>query len=470
MAKKPGKILAGDAFDPSALGMKTPTDVILALETHGGRLDKESIVREAWNQGITDFFEAAQMAYDALRTFGVKKVPLIEDGDDDPNFASTFTWAKFKAILAKLETRELSGNAARDVLRAASDGSSVRDWNGFYRRVLLKDFKCGVTESTINKVLSSIGGNAKAYLIPEFSCQLAKNGDDHPKKMTGVKLLDVKLDGVRILSFLDKERNEVTHYTREGRINTNFPHIAAMQAKLLPHLKCSMVLDGEMVSRSFQALMSQLNRKEKVDTKDASLALFDCLPVADFLAGECQLTQTQRHEALVQFEPLLAQHSGGAIYVVPKLAIDLDTKEGQRSFKEFNRDAVDAGYEGIMIKDPMATYQTKRTFAWLKIKPKLTFDLEVVGYENGKPDGKFANTLGGLICEGEDNGRRIRVTVGGGYTEETRDQIWNNLDKVIGLIVEVETDALTKSKDGDAWSMRFPQFVRFRGWAPGEKI
>jgi DNA ligase-1 len=456
-------------FDPSTLDLRTAADVVSALESRSGRLDKERIVQAAWDAGITVFFEGAVMAYDALRTYGVKKVPLIEDGDDDPMLASTFTWERFKEIASKLETRELSGNTARDVLRAAADSASVRDWNGFYRRVLLKDFKCGCTDSTINKVLKKNGKDAERYIIPEFSCQLAKPGEDHPKKMTGPKLLDIKLDGVRILSFLDKDRNEVTHYTREGRINTNFPHIAAMQAKLLPSLKCSMVLDGEMVSRSFQALMQQLNRSE-ADTKDAKLALFDCLPMEDFLAGECKLTQTQRHEALVQFQPLLDQHSGGTIYVVPKLAVDLSTEAGQKTFKEFNRDAIDAGYEGVMIKDPSATYQTKRTFAWLKIKPKITVDLTVVGFEPGKAEGKFSETLGGMICEGEDQGRKILVTVGGGYSEALRDEIWANQDKVLGRIAEIEADAITKPKTGETYGLRFPQFARFRGWAPGEKL
>lgn len=449
--------------------MRTPSDVILALESTPGRLDKERIILDAWNAGIEQFFEGAHMAYDALRTFNVKKVPLIQE-DDDPLFKSTFTWARFKSLASSLETRELTGNAARDAIKAAADASSVREWNGFFRRVLLKDFKCGVTETTINKVLEKVGGRARDYLIPVFSCQLAKPAEDNPRYMRGPKLIDIKLDGVRVLSVLDKAKGEVIQFTREGRVNDNFPHVAAHLAKLIPHIKESMVLDGEMVSRSFQALMTQLNRASSVDTSDARLALFDCLPLSDFMAGECKLTQVQRHEALVLFMPLLEQVSSGSIYVVPKLAVDLDSDEGQASFKEFNREAVEAGYEGIMIKDPNATYQTKRTVSWLKIKPKLTIDLEVVGFEPGKAEGKFSETLGGMVCEGEHDGKRIRVTVGGGYSEDLRDWIWDNRDKVLGLVAEIETDAITKPKDGDHHGLRFPQFARFRGFSPGEKL
>jgi len=448
--------------------MKSAADVIEALEANNSRLEKEQLIQTAWDSGIIEFFEGAQMAYDALRTFGVKKVPLIES-DDTSDTTTMFNWDRFKSISQKLESRELTGNQARDVLRGAANVANVRDWNCFYRRVLLKNLKCGITETTINKILEKNGNSAKKYIIPVFSCQLAKNGEDHPKKMVGPKLLDVKLDGVRIITILDKDKNTVTQYSRDGRLNENFPQIAEFLSKLLPVISTSMVFDGEMVSRNFQAMMKQLNRKEDVDTRDAKLALFDCLPLEDFLAGECRLSQTERHAALTEFQLLLANISNGSVYVVPKQLVNLDTPEGQKTFKEFNRDTVAAGYEGIMIKDPNASYKTKRTDAWLKIKPFITVDLTIVGVEPGKPESKFARTLGGLVCQGEDQGRMIYVTVGGGFGEELRDQIWKNRDEIIGRIVEIKGDAVTQNQDG-SYSLRFPVFMQFRGWEPGEKI
>ena len=206
-----------------------PADIIAQLEATPGRIDKENIVRAAWDAGCVEFFEGAKMAYDALITFGVKKAPLIES-DDEPGFVPTMTWTKFTDIAAKLQRRELTGNSARDVLRAAADAASVADWNGWYRRILLKDLKCGVTDSTINKILEKAGPAAEPYIIPVFSCQLAKNGDDHPKKISGIKLLDPKLDGCLSASwtieFEDGRRvtiAEVVENRIEGRIKSFNP-------------------------------------------------------------------------------------------------------------------------------------------------------------------------------------------------------------------------------------------------------
>jgi len=282
---------------------------------------------------------------------------------------------------------------------------------------------------------------------------------------------NVLVHNCRIISILDKTKNTVTQYSRDGRLNENFSHIANKLAELLSVITTSMVFDGEMVSRNFQALMKQLNRKENVDTTDAKLALFDCLPLDDFLAGECKLSQIDRHTALVQFQPLLAQIAYGSIYVVPKLAVDLDTPAGQKTFAEFNKETVEAGYEGIMIKDPTASYKTKRSDAWLKMKPFITVDLELIEVVPGTPGSKYENTMGACVFAGEDNGKKIQTSVGSGYSDELRDAIWQNRHNVKGRIGEIKGDALTLSQDSnDIYSIRFPVFMQFRGWNPGEKI
>jgi ATP-dependent DNA ligase len=40
---------------------------------------------------------------------------------------------------------------------------------------------------------------------------------------------------------------------------------------------------------------------------------------------------------------------------------------------------------------------------------------------------------------------------------------------VVGKVVEVRADAVTQNQDG-SYSLRFPRFIRFRGFKDGEKI
>jgi len=77
--------------------------------------------------------------------------------------------------------------------------------------------------------------------------------------------------------------------------------------------------------------------------------------------------------------------------------------------------------------------------------------------------------LGALVCTGVDDERTIAVNVGSGFSDELRDSIWANRAGVVGQVVEVRADAVTQNQDG-TYSLRFPRFLRFRGFAAGEKL
>jgi DNA ligase-1 len=147
--------------------------------------------------------------------------------------------------------------------------------------------------------------------------------------------------------------------------------------------------------------------------------------------------------------------------------IDLDTDIGRTKFKEINQRAIAGGYEGIMIKDPSAPYECKRTTSWLKLKPFIEVTLEVKNVEEGT--GRNVGRLGALVCEGNDDARLIRVNVGSGFSDADRDTFWNSRSNVLGKLVEVRADAITQNQDG-SYSLRFPRFLHFRGFENGEKI
>ena len=166
-------------------------EIIGQLELHPSRLDKEKIISKAMEQGLDEFFEGIRMALDPLVTFGVKMVPEKEDEK-----SQSFSWTDFQKLAQKLIKRELTGHAARDAILKAMESSKKAEWNGFYRRVLIKDLRCGVSEKTINKIAKKY----PKYAIPIFSCPLAHDSANHEKKMIGKKQIEIKLDGVRVLT------------------------------------------------------------------------------------------------------------------------------------------------------------------------------------------------------------------------------------------------------------------------------
>jgi DNA ligase-1 len=452
--------------------MHNSTDVIEELQATNSRLEKEQILVDAWISGCKDFFQGAMLCYDPFITFGVaeKMVPKKTKPASDPT-AIKNKHSDFVSLAMKLKDRLLTGNAAREEIEKFIDNTDANDWNLFYRPILLKDLRCGLSETTINKVLQKLGGPAKNYVIKTFECQLAKDGAE--ETFEGKVILQEKLDGVRLIVFCDLDKKEVIMYTRNGKENNNFPHIKKVFEDALPGLKTSMVFDGEIVGANFQSVMTQVNRKDNVNTKNDRLALFDCLTLSDFKREISEITQLQRIEMLDSFSLFSDKSEQSPVFKLESLIVDMTTDKGKKDFDLFNQKAIAAGKEGIMVKKPDAPYECKRSKSWLKIKPTIAVSLPIISMEEGT--GKYAGSLGAFVCEGVDSSypdKTIKVNVGSGLTDEQRKDFWKKRGELLGFIIEIKADIISKNDDtkDETFSLRFPRFVGFRGSLPGEKI
>jgi DNA ligase 1 len=452
-----------DMQDVKFQGLKLAADWIRDLESSDSRIHKERVIEKALmaaklgSANAQCFLFNCYEAYNPFHVFGVRQVAETDGltGRDNP-------WPKFWAVLEGLRTRSITGYAARDAIESISQEFDSEEWNGLCRRVIIKDLRCGISEKTLNKVLGKT-----EWKIPTFTCQLATDSNDHQSKMKGTKRIECKLDGVRVLALCTK--NTVTLFSRNGKQFENFPDIEEQLSRVKHRIsletKGPFVLDGEIVGESFQALMKQAQRKDNAKTKDMNYYIFDIVPLADFERG---FWNAQQHKRTLMLEINQAEiEKETNLGIMPGMNVDLDTAEGHDVMRRFAEDAVAQGFEGIMIKDIGAPYECKRSSFWMKWKPVMTVDLNIVGFEEGT--GRNAGRLGAIICEGTDNDRLIRVNVGSGLSDVNRDEYWGAQDDLLGRVVEVAADAVTQNQDG-SYSLRFPRFIRFRGFEQGEKL
>ena len=437
--------------------MRTQPEVVIQrLAADNSRLAKEEILKQAAEEGLTEFFDGIRMGLDNLYTFGVKQIPESQsDGQG-------LSWENFRQLAEALYRRKLTGHAAQDAIKLAMDVATRDQWNHFFKLILQKDLRCGVSEKTVNKVLKKF---KDIQPVPVFECMLAQDSANHQAKMAGKKIVQPKLDGVRCLTVVDYENKTVTQYSRNGIVFENFSHITEYLSQFIEEFGRSFVIDGEVVSTSFQALMRQARRKEGVDAGDARLAVFDIIPLVEFKQGRSTLGQRRRLNFLKNFENIF--RDSGFIDMLDWREFDLDVLTDEIEYQDYVRELVDQGYEGAMIKDVDAPYVCKRDSAWMKSKPFIEVSLSVTGYEEGT--GRNEGRLGAIICEGEDDGKTICVNCGSGFSDSDRDELWAGRDSLVGQVVEVRADAITQNQDG-SYSLRFPRFKTFRGFKKGEKI
>jgi len=436
-----------------------PQQIIEKLEADNSRLAKEAVIQQAMEEGLDEFFEGVRMALDPLVTFGVKQVAEL----DSEWAGQGCEWSVFKELADKLIARELTGHAARDAINLVKSSCTVEQWNMFYRRILIKDLRCGVSEKTVNKIAKKF----PQYAIPTFTCPLAHDSANHEKKMVGKKQIEIKLDGVRVITII--RGNKVEMFSRNGKQFHNFGHIIAEIEQVIAQKPApyDLVLDGEVMSANFQDLMKQVHRKDGKQSDDAVLHLFDMCPLTNFQQGIWDKSQSFRSQAVkawVEQNASVLKH----VQALEWEEVDLSTTEGNRRFVELNKAAVDGGYEGVMIKDIDAPYECKRTHSWLKAKPFIEITLKVVDVEEGT--GRNEGRLGAVIVEGEDDGYNYRLNCGSGFTDAQRDEFWTQRADLVGQLIEIRADARTKSQDSETYSLRFPRFKTFRGFEAGEKL
>ena len=430
------------------------------LNESDSRLHKEDVLKQALematlgNYDSQVFLSLLRVCYDGMITFGVKQVSETAELLNREN-----PWQDFNTLLMNLYSRVLTGNAAKNAIEEMSKRFDSDEWNTVCVGVLKKDMRAGISIKTINKVFAKHDN----YRVRVCECQLATNCEGRPE-MSGIKRLEPKLDGVRVLMQVRiGAQADIISFSRNGKEFENFSNIErqVLHTLLGPILDLNLgdivFLDGEVVGNSFQDLMRQARRKKNAQADDSVFHVFDIIPYDEFVKGEWNMQQQRRIELLESLRPWIDLTDN--IRLMDSITVDLDTSAGHDQLDRYAKDCVEAGYEGIMIKDLESGYKCGRNTAWLKWKPTTTVDLEVIDVEEGT--GRNAGSLGALVCQGQDNGLDIAVNVGSGFSDADRDSLWRDRSMVIGRTVEILCDVITQNQDG-TYSLRFPRFVRFR--------
>lgn len=405
--------------------------------------EKEAMI--AALAGDTQFTRVLVYALDSNRTYGIADVPPRDYPAPVEGKFDASTWM----LLDQLADRLITGKSARDMVQEQFNDLDA-DSAELLKRILKKDLRAGFTESTVN--------NAIKGLVPSFDCMLA-----HPFEAKKVKswpvAVEPKLDGVRVLCFVNRTNSTAKFYSRSGKEFTSFEHLVPEVLKLhrLPaDLNDNFVLDGEVVSGTFNATTSAV-RKKKVAAVDAVFHVFDILPTACFYADDKKGylpagTYSERADIL----KVMLSREGYVRRVEPVFA---DHQEAVHGLYANYRAR---GLEGVIVKDLDGLYHRRRNHAWMKIKAEESVDLVITGAYEG--EGKYVGMLGGLTAD--FNG--VVVKVGGGFTDEQRLTFWcaftDSLMSLVGRMMEVEYHEVTP--DG---SLRHSRFKRFRDDKPALK-
>jgi len=425
--------------------MTSVVDILEQLESNNSRLFKEELLDSHVNNDLLKkVFVAAGDPY--INYYVNKfKMPKAEGIGADDLVLEHF----LEDIYEKLSARKVTGNAAKDlVVRLFTDMTGPQQ--KWCQRILLKNLRCGVQSTTVNKVWPGA--------IVGFSVQLAETLETRYEDGKGIIIcepvmyptwVEPKLDGLRCVAV--KHSGEVTMFTRNGTVLETLPRIKSL---LESAQWDEFILDGEVMGETWNdsASVVMSHKKGKDDSKMV-FHVFDALPFSDWHDQESHLDLEDRLELVKELvskigDPVVTQVQGRLI------------KDQEELLTAYLHDT-DTGYEGIMVKDLVAPYLFKRSSNIRKMKPIATYEGVIVGHYEGRRGSKREGLWGGFEVV-LPNGVVTRVA--GGFTDKLKADINLDPDSWIGRIIEMEgqPDPLTGdglTKDG---KVRFPVYIRAR--------
>lgn len=402
------------------------------LESTSSTKAKEALIAEqADNDAALELLHANLCTH---RQFYITKLPPFEKNNVK---SRSFNYINFLNLIGRLENRLVTGNAAKEEI-AMVFSSFADDELKLYTKILLKK-PLGVGRSLVNKALGK-------EFVAKFKVMLAPSDLANIMELSYPTFIQPKLDGFRAIYTPDAGNQMIRGRSGKPIRNKNLKGYFRNLNKVGNY-----VLDGEIHCNSitFQELSSILNAEDKHIPSDVKFTIYDCIPLEDWQAQDCDIKYEDR---LTTLRSLITTQIADFPRIVD---IANDIAETPYEAKEFYKSYLNKGLEGAMIKDPSGTYKWKRVTLnsgeMLKMKPCADADLKITGFFEGK--NSFEGTLGGFIVD--YNGTEVRV--GSGIDMKLRDKVWSNQTKYLGKTIEVKY--FEETDDG---SLRHPRFHRFR--------
>ncbi len=421
-------------------------------------------------------------------------------------FAEELTIAKVREIFDKIASLEGEGSQKKKVMLLVDLYVSATPIEARYlTRLVLGEMRLGVGEGIIRDAI------ARAFLVdPELVeraymitndlgrvavvakregkeglknlkielhvpvkmmlAQVAESIEEAIREMKNVAV-EWKFDGSRVQVHWGDEK--VTIYSRRlENVTKALPEIVEAVKK---SVRENVILDGEVIAvkdgrpMPFQHVLRRFRRKHEITKVMGEISLI--VYFFDILYDDGEIIDLPLEERRKRLESVVKENE------IVRLAKQIVTNKKEDIEKVF-REALDAGHEGAMLKNPKSPYiPGKRGKHWLKLKEVMeTLDLVVIGGEWG--EGRRSHLISSfeLACRDPVTGKLLPVgKVGTGFTDEDLEELTRMFKPLIiyedgkivkfqpNVVFEVAYQEIQKSpKYESGYALRFPRFVRVR--------
>jgi ATP-dependent DNA ligase len=377
-------------------------------------------------------------------------------------------------MFMSIANREFTGQNAIDKLTIWLENVSTDDAY-IIERIIEKDCKIGMGTTFMNKVFKDLIEDTPYMGAISFDEKKARSIFDNG----GRGISQIKMDGRYCNAIIRSGEVELESRSGEATIVTGAKFLSELASFQDCVLNGELTMDGVPRYESNGIIASvidiQSKRGERTEKETAKkletfekkhgsfekalnsirYTVWDVISIDEYFNKLSKIPYLVR---LAKVERLISESNTTMVKMIESRIVH-SYKEAMDHFQEVLATEVDGvPQEGTILKSDAGTWKDGKPNWQIKMKLEMDLDLKIVGFNYGAKGTKNEDVISSLNCESSDGLVKTRPQ---GIKEDMMIYITENQPELMGKIVKVKCNGLSKDKDGN-YSLLYPAFMVIR--------
>jgi hypothetical protein len=377
-------------------------------------------------------------------------------------------------MLMSIANREFTGQNAIDKLTIWLENVSADDAY-IIERIIEKDCKIGMGTTFMNKVIKDLIEDTAYMGAISFDEKKARAIFDKG----GRGISQIKMDGRYCNAIIRNGEVELESRSGEATVVTGAKFLAELANFEDCVLNGELTMDGVPRYESNGIITSVIDIQSKRDERSEKetekkleafekkhgsfkkalnsirYTIWDTITVDEYFD---KVSKTPYSKRLAKVEQLISKSNASMVYMIETRIVH-SYAEAMEHFQEVLATEINGvPQEGTILKAENGTWKDGKPTWQIKMKLEMDLDLRIVGFNYGTKGTKNENVISSLNAQSSDGLVNTRPQ---GIKEDMMVYITKNQDQLLGKVIQVKCNGLSKNVDGD-YSLLYPAFIAIR--------
>lgn len=373
-----------------------------------------------------------ELTYDRVKfNYGMKFPPqtIQTNGNGDIDAGLDF-------LTDALATRTITGNAARRAFEEILNNLSTENAN-ILIKILNRDLKIGIGTTQVNKIWPDI-----CQKPPYMRCSILN--EKTIRKINFPAYIQLKADGMYTACIVSGD--SATFQSRSGE-EREFPELGEKMLKFGNGVYIGELVIPNMTRQESNGLLNSDNPPCEL----INFFMWDLLDLDEFSIGFSRRPYMSR---FAELKDIINEINDPNI-----IPIETNLVTNLNDCIAITSNWMKNGFEGGVLKDLNTPFKDHTSPTQLKIKLAMELDLRITGFTDGTPGTKREKTFGAIAFENDEGTIKGQTS---GFTDAQLLDFNSRRDELIGSIIAVECNDLTKADGNDYYALSHPRFIEIR--------